>query len=157
MEGIVKKACAYYRENKIARIDCIPVPTQFIPGRGLVHNRVGLVDFVGICNGKFIAFDTKERKELPLYFSHIAEHQIEYLSDVCKQGGDGYLLLHWTDGDKMWLIPFNNIEQAQNQGLKGLSENWLNTYAISIQNWRNTYPICDFLSSLKIVPKSGLF
>ena len=62
------------------------------------------VDFLACLNGRFIAFDAKdcEGKRIPL--SRLADHQLQDLIDVARNGGIAFVLVRF-ERKRLWRIP----------------------------------------------------
>ena len=98
LEDLLEYTHQYYHQLKLCRVDKISTPVKVveIDGQGMVtkafFEKKSTVDFIGIVQGVFVAFDAKEThlKSLPL--SNIHTHQLDYMQDVVSQGGLAFLL-----------------------------------------------------------------
>lgn len=107
----------YYHSLGLCRIDKISTPIKVvdIDGQGLItkafFEKKSTVDFIGIIQGVFVAFDAKEThlKSLPL--KNIHEHQIDYMKDVTRQGGLSFIITHFKFNDTYFLLPYETIQR----------------------------------------------
>lgn len=65
----------------------------------------GILDYVGICQGLPIAFDSKETNLVSLPLSNIPKHQYTYIENFIKQDGYAFILCNFKRLDKFYLIP----------------------------------------------------
>lgn len=106
----------YYHSLKLCRIDKVSTPVKVveIDGQGSItkgfFEKKSTVDFIGIIQGVFVAFDAKETNLKSLPLKNIHEHQIEYMKDVSHQGGLCFIIVHFKFNDTYFLLPFEVIE-----------------------------------------------
>ncbi len=118
LEDLILYTNTYYQRKGLGRIDPVNIPIKVleIDDRGLIRKaffeKKSTVDFIGVIQGVAIAFDAKEttRKSLPLYNIH--EHQIDYMRDFNDQKGLSFLICHFKDPDRFFLIPYELVEEA---------------------------------------------
>ncbi len=115
LEDLLEYTHQYYHQLKLCRVDKISTPVKVveIDGQGMVtkafFEKKSTVDFIGIVQGVFVAFDAKEThlKSLPL--SNIHTHQLDYMQDVVSQGGLAFFIVHFKTYDVYTLLPFEHI------------------------------------------------
>jgi|SRR5690554_2194890 len=89
----------------------------------------GLVDFIGISNGRSIAFDTKStnnRTSFPL--NNIQEHQMEYLLNHRDQGGISFFIVEFTKHMEHYFLPIDKANEwwinMKKGGRKSIPYQW---------------------------------
>lgn len=115
LEDLLYYTNQYYHQQNLCRVDKVSTPIKVvdIDSSGMVtkgfFEKKSTVDFIGIIQGVFVAFDAKEThlKSLPL--SNIHAHQIEYMRDIDKQGGLAFIIIHFKFNDTYYLVPYEII------------------------------------------------
>jgi recombination protein U len=100
LEKRISMANIRYKNEEHSLILKVPVPIE-ITATGFIA-KPSTVDFCGIIpQGRFIAFDAKETKIKTRFdLANIHAHQLQYLEQVCKLGGIGFFLIHFTSLSK---------------------------------------------------------
>lgn len=117
LEELLLYTNQYYHQLGLCRVDKISTPVKVveISNTGMVtkgfFEKKSTVDFIGIVQGVFIAFDAKETNLKSLPLSNIHEHQIEYMKDVDKQGGLAFIIVHFKFNDTYYLVPYETINE----------------------------------------------
>lgn len=98
-----------YEKKGIALIQKIATPMKPIrKGKHIVsayYEEKSTLDFIGVANGKAIAFDAKETKEKNKFpLSNIREHQIKYMRDWFNSGGITFLVINFKELGKTYRI-----------------------------------------------------
>lgn len=122
LEDLLYYTNQYYHQQHLCRIDKVSTPIKVvdIDASGMVtkgfFEKKSTVDFIGIIQGVFVAFDAKEThlKSLPL--SNIHAHQIEYMADINKQGGLAFIIIHFKFNDSYFLLPYETIASYYSSG-----------------------------------------
>jgi recombination protein U len=102
-----------YRMKGWALIDKIPTPWKVFYDRKSKQSKAfpdkkSTVDYIGIANGRPIAFDaksTKERTSFPL--KNVEIHQAEYMKRHRDQGGLDFLIVEFSKIEEVYLLPFD--------------------------------------------------
>ncbi len=146
LETLIERTNEYYLKNNVARIDkaATPVKVTEISSSGKIlegyFEKKSTVDFYGVAQGNYIAFDAKEtqQKSLPLKNIHI--HQLEYMRDVTKQGGIAFVIVNFVEENLYYLLPYEVV----------------NDYFINAKNGgRKSIPKSAFINELQITISSG--
>lgn len=123
-EQIVEYANKQYAAKGWALIQKVPTPWRVVRrGKHIVSahpEKKSTVDFVGLANGRAIAFDaksTRERTRFPL--SNIEHHQMQFLKSFQDQGGQAFILVEFVKLNETYLIPFNNLLDYWNTAAEG--------------------------------------
>jgi len=115
LESLIEWTHSYYHQMGLCRIDKVSTPVKVvdIDGQGMItkafFEKKSTIDFIGIVQGVCIAFDAKETNLKSLPLSNIHQHQIEYMSDISKQGGLSFIIVHFKFNDTYMLVPFEII------------------------------------------------
>ena len=129
-EELIDYANEQYAQKGWAQVQKVATPWQIIrKGKQIVTafpSKKSTVDYIGVANGKAIAFDaksTRERTRFPL--SNIAEHQINFLKDWQDQGGKAFFLIEFVKHGEVFFAEFTEIkpywDRARNGGRKSIA------------------------------------
>lgn len=118
LEEWIEYANAQYRARGVAVIQKVATPTKVLPGRRgelKVVRSKSTVDFVGVYQGRGIAFDAKSTHltRFPLVLVH--DHQYEFLREWADAGGVAFLLVqHGTEdgGERVCVLPVAALTRA---------------------------------------------
>ncbi len=123
-EQIIETANKQYLLKKWGLIQKVATPWKVIrKGKRIISAypaEKSTVDFVGVANGKAIAFDaksTRERTRFPL--SNIEKHQMLFLKYFQDQGGQAFILIEFSKLNETYLIPFNSLLEYWNNSMNG--------------------------------------
>lgn len=117
LEDLLTFTHEYYHSLNLCRIDKISTPVKVVEidhlgsiTKGFFEKK-STVDFIGIIQGVFVAFDAKEThlKNLPL--KNIHPHQVEYMKDISQQGGLTFIITHFKFNDTYFILPYEIIDQ----------------------------------------------
>lgn len=116
LERLIEHTNLRYNELGLGRVDKIATPVKVIELVGGVITRgyfekPSTVDFVGIIQGAFVAFDAKETEATALPLRNIHPHQIRFMEDVERQGGLAFLIVHFKRYDEFYLIPLHVLTE----------------------------------------------
>ena len=128
-EELVEYSNRQYAEKGWASIQKVATPWKVVRrGKQIVSafpEKKSTVDFVGVANGRAIAFDaksTRERTRFPL--ANIEQHQMDFLERFQDQGGIGFFLVEFAKHHEFYIIPFTNMneywERARAGGRKSI-------------------------------------
>lgn len=116
LEELLHYTHEYYHQLKLCRIDKISTPVKVveIDHKGVIEKgffeKKATVDFIGIMQGVFIAFDAKETNLKSLPLKNIHQHQMAYMKDVKDQGGLAFIIVHFKFNDTYFLVPYETLE-----------------------------------------------
>ncbi|NLI89034.1 MAG: Holliday junction resolvase RecU [Epulopiscium sp.] len=132
LEELITHTNELYREKGLALVQ--KVPTPITPTRIDQETRTitqayfeqkSTVDFIGVVQGLPVCFDAKETNLKSLPFANIHLHQIEYMKDFTKQGGEAFFIINFKHYDEMYLLPFDlfysHWEKVDHGGRKSIS------------------------------------
>jgi recombination protein U len=136
LEEWIEQTNQVYNNKGLAVINKIPTPwkiqRKFSPFTkqysisGAFPEKKSTVDFGGTAAKQSIWFDVKAttlKTSFPL--SNIYGHQKEYLESVAKQGGKAFLLIHFRELNKTWLLWIDQLQKFMAEsGRKSIPVNW---------------------------------
>lgn len=135
LENAVNYTNKIYRNKKWALVDKVPTPwTVHYDKRTKRVIRAfpkekGTVDFIGISNGRSIAFDaksTKERTRFPL--NNIKQHQVDYLLQHSEQGGISFFIVHFEKHQETYFLRIDQLihwwELQKEGGRRSIPHKW---------------------------------
>ena len=140
LEDLIDKTNNTYKKLGIADVRKIPTPIKIISnkaGRVSGFTQVGTwVDYVGVSGGYVLVFDAKQTalKNLPL--ANIHNHQYELLESWYEHGAKSFLIVHFTEEDKYFYLPFESLKWAydrmNNGGRKSIALEEFHEHAVEI-------------------------
>ncbi len=119
LQELVNQANKQYHQLGIASIWEFGAEAKWIPGGRLIPKE-GTVDFIGLWQGRGLAFDCKETAEDALPAANVKTHQVEFLMDFTKAGGIAFLLVAYTGPGRFFVVPIEKYFPvwAGRRGLK---------------------------------------
>lgn len=131
-EELIDYANEQYAAKGWAQVQKVATPWQIVrKGKrvvGAFPTEKSTVDYVGVANGKPIAFDaksTRERTRFPL--RNIQPHQMGFLKRWQDQGGKAFFLIEFVKHNEIYYVSYDDVydcwEQAYNGGRKSIPYN----------------------------------
>lgn len=130
LEELIIASNLFYHRNGTCRIDKAATPVKavrVVDGTKIeegYYEKQSTVDFYGIAQGHFIAFDAKQTSQSSLPLKNIAPHQVDYMRDVDKQGGLTFIIVEFTKVGRYFILPFeillDYVERADRGGRKSI-------------------------------------
>ncbi len=116
LESLIEYTNTKYNSDGLCRVDKIATPVKVLEITGGVITRgyfekKSTVDFVGIIQGVFVAFDAKETALESLPLKNIHPHQVDFMNDVDAQGGLSFLIVHFKRFDEYFLVPLKILNR----------------------------------------------
>lgn len=135
----------YYHKGQ-ATIQKVPVPWKVFYDRKTKRSKAipekkSTVDFVGVFNGRAIAFDAKstlERTRFPL--SNVEEHQVNFLTKWQQNGGIAFILVDFAKKKEVYMLSIGQLnnwfKKAKEGGRKSIPYDWffMNCDLVSSKN-----------------------
>lgn len=121
LETLIENSFNYYRENKIALVNRIYLPINFAKVNNenkLINSKIinkSTVDFCGVYNGHFFAFDAKSTLKEFFLTSNIAAHQKNYLLNVVDNKGIGFIVIGFVNLNRFFYININKIDFSKHK------------------------------------------
>ena len=126
LEEIVNRTNEKYRQEKLALIQKIPTPiTPVKMDQETRHitlayfDQRSTVDYIGAVQGIPVCFDAKECKTDNFPIANIHEHQVVFMQDFERQGGISFLILFFTNSDRYFYLPFEDLVYFWNRAKTG--------------------------------------
>ncbi len=129
LEDLINRTNEKYREQKLALIQKVPTPITPIK-MDKEHRQISLayfeqkstVDYIGVVQGIPVCFDAKECTSDTFPLQNIHEHQIQFMKEYEEQGGVAFLIIYYTNKDRLYYLPYRRLlifwERAINGGRK---------------------------------------
>lgn len=125
LENLVDYTNNQYLSKGLARIDKVPTPwnVSYNPRKRINQafpEKKGTVDYIGVSQGKPIAFDAKSNKvktNFPLHNIH--EHQIRFLQDFQEQGGLSFFIVEFEPLKEIYLIMIDQVNEWWVDSMRG--------------------------------------
>jgi recombination protein U len=94
------------------------------------------VDYIGIWNGRGIAFEAKSTENKYSFpFSNIEQHQLDFLGEWQQRGGISFFLIHFTLTHRTFFIFLNELMSFQQQHKrKSIPLSWFEEHTAEIKN-----------------------
>lgn len=126
LERVINQCNAVYRHKGIALINQIPTPINMNKkNKNAFYSGKSTVDYTGVAQGTFIAFDAKETKASSFQFSRLQQHQKDYLIDAHKHQGQAFILILFTQANELYRIDIDDfIKLEENIGRKSIPLSW---------------------------------
>ncbi|HDP5827259.1 TPA: Holliday junction resolvase RecU [Staphylococcus aureus] len=155
LEKVINISNKQYLERGLALINKIPTPTRVNPKKHTaVFSEKSTVDFTGVSNGKFIAFDAKENKTTSFPFTRLADHQETYLKHVYEQRGIAFILILFTSENELYRLDIDEyIELKKTIDRKSISIDWFRENKRPIKSRNGVY--YDYLNIANHIKGGG--
>lgn len=123
-EYLVEMTNNQYALKGIATIQKVATPWKVIRrGKKIVSafpEEKSTVDFIGVFNGRAIAFDAKStRVNTRFDLSNLEDHQFEFLKRWKDNGGISFLLVEFASLREIYILPFRHLEAWWNEAKRG--------------------------------------
>ena len=156
LEMYISQANERYSLLEVAEIEQIPIPigidkvdTKTKKITNAFFKEKSTVDFLGVSNGRFIAFDAKETEDpnkFPLQNVH--EHQYKKLKQYFIQSGVSFLIVHFKSHQETYILKFLDLSVWWERDAKSIPYVFFKDRCIKCGPGRNV-PI-DYLAGLGI-------
>jgi recombination protein U len=135
LEHLIDRVNIQYKIKGIADIRKVPTPTKvFKYERGRIRDGVfekgEWVDYVGVAQGRAVAFDAKETRETTRFeLDNVHDHQVEFLKSWHDQGAKAFLLVCFVKRDhEIYVLEYKDFvkwwEGSKNGGRKSIPYDW---------------------------------
>ena len=146
----------YYLSHGLAVIHKKPTPIQIVkvdyPRRSRAKiteayfRQASTTDYSGVYKGKYIDFEAKETQQKTVFpLKNFHEHQIIHMSNVLKQNGIAFVLLHFATLGETYLLPSLDLINFyyEKNGLKSIPLSYIRENGYKIE--RNHIPRIPYL------------
>lgn len=149
LEELINVTNDLYREKNIGLIQKIPTPIKPIhidKSQGVItlayFDQKSTVDYIGVVQGVPLCFDAKETTKVALPLANVHEHQILFMQDFVKQGGEAFIIVYFKKYDEYFMMPIKELVVFYNEAQKG---------------GRKSIPYKDFNQDYKIPIEGGFY
>lgn len=163
LEHMVEHANVQYAQKGWAVVQKTPTSVKvFRRGSEIVsavHDKKSTVDFVGVANGRAIAFDAKSCKATRFPLRNIESHQIEFLRKWQQQGGEAFLLIEMEAYRAIFYAPLDKLEpfldraKTKKTGTQSLTLDDMTQHFHPVDQGRGV--VLDYLQYVSGVVRSG--
>ena len=126
LEDMVNRTNEKYAEAGLALIQKIPTPITPIKmdknSRQITlafFEQKSTVDYIGAVQGIPVCFDAKECAVDTFSLQNIHPHQVEFMRQFEQQEGISFLLIYYTEEQKLYYMRFEELEYFWNRGKNG--------------------------------------
>ncbi len=149
LEELITLTNDLYREKGLALVQKVPTPIKPIridqTTRTITQayfEQKSTVDFIGAVQGLPVCFDAKETGLKSFPFSNIHHHQVEFMKDFTKQGGEAFFIVNFKEYDEIYFLPFETLYSHWKESQKG---------------GRKSMRYQDFSKDLQVYSQDGAF
>lgn len=126
LEDFINFTNEFYRQKGLALLQKIPTPITPIEVSNekkvitlAYFDKQSTVDYMGVVQGIPVCFDAKETSLKSLPIQNIHPHQIQFMEDFQKQKGISFLLVHFSEKDAFYFLPFETLQKYWIESQKG--------------------------------------
>ncbi|MDO4268631.1 MAG: Holliday junction resolvase RecU [Eubacteriales bacterium] len=126
LEDMINHSNEMYREKKLALIQKIPTPiTPINIDKNSRHitlayfDQKSTVDYIGAVQGIPLCFDAKECSARTFPLQNVHAHQMQFMADFEAQGGIAFFIIHFTQEDEIYYMPFRDMQKFWNRMEEG--------------------------------------
>ncbi|WP_434337009.1 Holliday junction resolvase RecU [Mesomycoplasma conjunctivae] len=148
LETIINNTIDFYNRNGVAifhkknlDISFKKIGKDLSVKKGMVLKK-STVDYYGIYNGIFVAFEAKSTNENLLNIKQIPDHQIQYLEQIKKHKGCAFFIIFFKKYEQFFILDISKFDKTE----KSISVDFLKKNGIEVIL---TYPgIIDFVEHI---------
>lgn len=126
LEDLINKSNELYLEKGLALIQKIPTPITPIK-MDKEHHQITLayfekkstVDYIGAVQGIPVCFDAKECHQNLFKLQNLHEHQVNFMTNMERQGGIAFLLIYFTATDEIYYLTYQQMMHFWNRMKQG--------------------------------------
>lgn len=128
-EHLINITNQQYFQKRRATIQKVATPWKVIRrGKKIVNafpEGKSTVDYIGVYNGRPIAFDAKSTRETTRFpLANIEDHQVKFLKQWKQNGGISFILVEFAKKQEVYLLSIDKLEKwflaAKNGGRKSI-------------------------------------
>lgn len=121
-EAIIDYVNELYERKGLATIHKIPVEHKSITRNGYTkawYASKSTVDYIGVCGGRALAFDAKSTRGKSLPLANIPRHQVAFLANWQRDGGQAFFLIEFSEHDEVYKVPLYIVQEHVEVARKG--------------------------------------
>ena len=126
LEELINYANQKYKDKDLALIQKIPTPITPVrfdkESRHITlayFEKKSTVDYIGAVQGIPVCFDAKECHQNVFHLQNLHEHQVDFMTNMEKQGGIAFLLIYFTITDEVYYLTYQEMMQFWNRMKQG--------------------------------------
>lgn len=126
LEEMINMTNELYRQKNLGVVQKIPTPIKPITidkeKRVITlayFEQKSTVDYLGIVQGIAICFDAKETSKNYLPIQNIHMHQMEFMKDFKKQGGESFLIVYFKKYEEYFFIDITKLQAYYDEAIQG--------------------------------------
>ena len=126
LEEFINHTNERYGELGLALVQKIPTPITPVKidqeSRHITlayFDKISTVDYIGAVQGIPVCFDAKECRAGTFPLQNVHEHQIDFMGKFERQGGVSFLLIYYTERDKLYYMRYSQIKKFWDRGMQG--------------------------------------
>ena len=126
LEEMINATNDLYRQKKLAVVQKIPTPIKPITidkeKRVITlayFEQKSTVDYIGVVQDIAICFDAKETTKTFLPINNIHPHQIAFMKDFKKQGGEAFLVVYFKTFGEYYFMDIDTLSNYYEKALAG--------------------------------------
>ena len=126
LEDLINKSNELYREKGLALIQKIPTPITPIKIDKEQHHitlayfeKKSTVDYIGAVQGIPVCFDAKECHPHVFHLHNLHEHQVDFMTNMERQGGIALLLIYFSATDEEYYLTYQEMMGFWNRMKQG--------------------------------------
>lgn len=155
-EKLINITNQQYYQKRRATIQKVATPWKVIRrGSKIISafpEEKSTVDYIGVFNGRAIAFDAKSTRETTRFdLANVEKHQIEFLTKWQQNGGIAFILIEFVKKHEVYLLTINQlnewIKQANNGGRKSIPYEWFVMNCDQVRSRKGI--VLDYLSIIE--------
>lgn len=118
LEDLINRTNEMYSQHGLCLVQKIPTPITPIKMNS-DHTQITLayfdqkstVDYIGAVQGIPVCFDAKECASSTFALSNIHDHQVIFMENYEKQGGISFLIIYYTQEDRLYYLRFELLKK----------------------------------------------
>ena len=118
LEDLINRTNEMYSQHGLCLVQKIPTPITPIKMNS-DHTQITLayfdqkstVDYIGAVQGIPVCFDAKECASSTFALSNIHDHQVNFMENYEKQGGISFLIIYYTQEDRLYYLRFELLKK----------------------------------------------
>jgi len=126
LEEMINVTNDLYRQKNLGVVQKIPTPIKPITidkeKRTITlayFEQKSTVDYVGVIQGVAICFDAKETTKNFLPIGNIHKHQMDFMKDFKKQGGEAFLVVSFKKYEEYFFIDIDTLDSYYENAIQG--------------------------------------
>ena len=153
-ERLLDRVNQQYLLKGIADIRKLPTPVKIMKVTGSkvegIRIKGYLVDYLGVYNGRAVAFDMKECADASFPLKNIESHQYDMLKNWHENGALCFLVVYMKRVDTYYRLPFEVLQESwqlrESGGRKSIQQKVFDEHCIALKSQNGI--LLDYLMEL---------